>query len=532
MMKENNRALKFFLILVVFLVGFTTIVTCDSNTGDNKSSDSEELKQVLNNSKSKTEGNQETSQDTKSTIDMETSGGRLSPDNTVLNFQNSLRSIAESRIPAVVNIRSEVKVQRQQGGNYYDFFRKFFDDEWDQQPKQPQTQQIFGSGFIISKDGYIVTNHHVVAEAVNVTVALSDNREFEAEVIGSDEKTDTALLKVNSDNDLPTIPLGNSNDIKVGDIAIAIGNPFGLDGTFTMGVISATGRDSFIDRQASFRNYIQTDAPINQGNSGGPLLNIYGEVIGMNTAIFSTSGGGSIGIGFSVPINIVRDIVEDISDDGKVERPMLGVTVRSLNKEEAEFYGIDKNRGAIVNDIVPAGPADSAGIEPMDVITEIDGKDVENSTDVVKTIVNYDVGDVVKIKLLRLENQTETKEVTVKVELGLRDEARFENIQNQNDTPSDVESGEEVEWLGMKLGNLSDYRSQLKAPGVESGIVVLDVDRSSQAYEKGIRRGVIITYINGKNIQGVNDIEELKDSDSYLLRIYVEGVSGIIVLKK
>lgn len=546
---------QFYIILLILLTVFFLFTNCNTDsekTGNNsnkqqKNEVPETLKDALGKNKTKEKAgssdNEQNKTSTKREINLdEESTDLIQPSSTIADLQSDLSDIAEKRIPAVVNIRSEVEVQDEYSNffDFYDYFRKFYDDDDEQnsenedndEDKEKQTQPAWGSGFIITKDGYIVTNHHVVNKAIEVTVFLADEREFKAEIVGTDKKTDTALLKIVSDMDLPTVPLGDSGKIKVGNIAVAIGNPFGLNGTFTMGVISATGRDSFVDRDASFKNYIQTDAPINQGNSGGPLLNIYGEVIGMNTAIYSTTGGGSIGIGFAVPINIVKDVVSQLAEKGKVERPMLGLTVRNLDKDMATIYDIKQNEGAFVNDVVPNSPADIAGIKSMDVIIEIDGKKMTSSNDVVKKVISYKVGDVVSVTLLRLENQTNVKQITLEVTLGLRDEKKFENILPGYENDGDSSEGEKQEWLGMTLGNLSDYKTRFKLNELDKGIVVLKVDKSSNAYDKGIRRGAAILSINGIEINSIEDLSKIKESDLYITKIYIEGVSNVIVINK
>ncbi len=534
MTKSRKKFISIGLIIMIFFFSFILACGDDGSNSEKETNNqmSESLKQALGNDKQETDTPQDTGNASQNnTVNMTNNSTKITPHSTIMDLQNSLREIAENRIPAVVNIRSEIEVSRNtQSFDFYDFFRPFMDEDEEDVPKR--YQEAFGSGFIISDDGYVVTNNHVVMDAVNVTVVLADEREFEAEIIGKDEKTDTALLKIKSDEALPTVPLGDSTQIRVGDIAVAIGNPFGLSGSFTMGVISATGRDTFVDRDASFKDYIQTDAPINQGNSGGPLLNIYGEVIGMNTAIYSTTGGGSIGIGFAIPINIVKRIVQDLADDGKIERPMLGLTVRSLDEDLAQLYGIGIKDGAIVNDVVEGSPADKAGIKPQDVIINIDGEDIASSTEVVKKVVSYEVGDIIKVTLLRLENQTDVKQRTVEVTLGLRDESVFQSLQmSDNDQRPDTNGGTK-DWQGMELGNVSDYAQQLGIDNIKSGVVILDIEKDSVASEKGLTEGMIITSINGEEIKTIQDLNKIKNADYYMLRlVFGTGNTGTVVLK-
>lgn len=533
MKKRVFNTIIILITIISMVLGLTACENKDATSENNKNDKdniSESLSDALNNKSNAEKNNEIESVDV--SVASETKRDELiTPTPTILNLQKDLRSIAEKRIPAVVNIRSEVEYK---GGNnlfdFYDYFGRPDRNNNDDDEDEPRnTQQALGSGFIISNDGYVVTNNHVVEDAVKVTIILSDEREFDAEIIGTDSKTDVALLKINTDQDLPVLPLGNSNTIAVGDIAVAIGNPFGLSGSFTMGVISATGRDQGIDIDASFKDYIQTDAPINQGNSGGPLLNIYGEVIGMNTAIYSTTGG-SIGIGFAVPINIVKRIVEDLADDGKIERPMLGITVTSLDEDIAETFGIAKNEGALVNEVVPDSPADIAGIQPSDIITKIDDKNITSSNDVVKTVVSYQVGEVIELSVLRLKNQTDIEELSIPVTLGLRDDKKFEELRGT--TPkTDQGDGDTKEWKGLSLGNYEEYKSTSELKDISGGLIVLEVDTDSDAFEKGIRKGDVIISINGVNVDNISELGDIKDAKSYLLRVYTKAGSRIIVIK-
>ncbi len=532
-MKRTNIILLFFCMLLVFI-----FIGCDKGTSvtNDNSKISESLSNALSNSK--VEATTKEDNVKKASLNKISDDNELQPSNTILDLQNSLREIAEKRIPAVVNIRSEMEVTDSTYSNFYDFYdfwKKFRGDNDGEDGKKPEknkrTQEALGSGFIISNDGYVVTNNHVIDNAVKITVTLSDERTFDAKLIGHDPKTDTALLKIESDEELPTVPLGDSSTIRVGDIAVAIGNPFGLSGSFTMGVISATGRDSGIDIDASFKSYIQTDAPINQGNSGGPLLNLYGEVIGMNTAIYSTTGG-SIGIGFAIPINIVKNIVEDLADDGQVERPMLGLTVTNLDEDLAKKYGIKPNEGAVVNDVIDDSPAKEAGIKSLDVIIKIDDMKIKSSEQVVQKVVSYKVGDVISVTLLRLKNQTQVETITVQVKLGLREESRFEALKSSDSKIPHSGKGNTKEWMGMTLGNLTDYKEEMKLPeNIKNGLVVLKVDEDSVASKKGIMEGVIITSINNEVVENVNDLKKIKETDSYLLKIYIEGQSSFVIIK-
>ncbi len=316
-----------------------------------------------------------------------------------LEVQNTLRNVAKRVVPGVVNIRAERIVKNKANQYLNDPLYKFFFGDKFKNEKKFQKEQILGSGFIISDKGHIVTNYHVVTGFTNISVVLYDKREFKAKVIGMDEKTDIALLKITSDGNLPVLHLGESSRLRVGDFAIAVGNPFGLVGTFTLGVISAIGR-SDIDINAPFKNYIQTDASVNQGNSGGPLINILGEVIGMNSAIYSTTGG-SIGIGFAIPVDVIKVVVKDLIEKGRVDRGYLGVTIQNITKEIAKDLKIPVRYGVLVHSVENGSPASYSGIKPGDVIYQVEGRKVRNSTDLVRMIASYKGGKKIEISIFR-----------------------------------------------------------------------------------------------------------------------------------
>jgi S1-C subfamily serine protease len=251
----------------------------------------------------------------------------------------------------------------------------------------------------------------------------------------------------------------------------------------------------------------------------------------MNTAIYSTTGG-SIGIGFAIPINIVKNIVEDLADDGQVERPMLGLTVTNLDEDLAKKYGIKPNEGAVVNDVIDDSPAKEAGIKSLDVIIKIDDMKIKSSEQVVQKVVSYKVGDVISVTLLRLKNQTQVETITVQVKLGLREESRFEALKSSDSKIPHSGKGNTKEWMGMTLGNLTDYKEEMKLPeNIKNGLVVLKVDEDSVASKKGIMEGVIITSINNEVVENVNDLKKIKETDSYLLKIYIEGQSSFVIIK-
>ncbi len=322
--------------------------------------------------------------------------------NEVIGFPQSFADLVEKVKPAVVNISTETTVRipgnpfrhffgPDEEGPFGDFFKRFFGDIPDRELKQ----QSLGSGFIIDKDGYIITNNHVVEGADEIKVKLADKREFKARVVGRDPKTDLALIKISSIfKDLPTLPLGDSDKIRVGDWVLAIGNPFGLEHTVTQGIISATGR---VIGSGPYDNFLQTDAPINPGNSGGPLINLKGEVIGINTAIIASGQG----IGFAIPSNMAKTVITQLKEKGKVTRGWIGVSIQSMTPELAQSFGLKDTRGALVADIVPGGPADKAGLKRGDIIISFDGKEINEMSELPRIVAETPIGKTVNLKIIR-----------------------------------------------------------------------------------------------------------------------------------
>ncbi len=443
---------------------------------------------------------------------------------SAVNLQQTLRNIAKSISPAVVNIRTEKTVKVSRNRNYEDFFndpffRRFFGDRGRSRRKRPkQKQQSLGSGIIISSDGYIVSNNHVVAGADKITVHLSDKRKFTAKIIGTDEKSDIALIKIEKKvNNLPVAPLGNSSKIHVGDFAIAIGNPFGLNWTFTFGVISATGRNTAVDPNAPFKNYIQTDVSINPGNSGGPLLNINGQVVGINSAIYSRSGG-SIGIGFAIPINIAKNVVKQLLEKGKVERGYIGTMIQDIDEKLAKYYNLDRTRGVLLTKIEADSPAKKAGLKSGDVVLEVNGEKVESANDLVLKISSTIPGNKVKLTLLR--NGTKIK---IDVTVGKRSEGIAK-----------LESGEY--WLGMKFGDLNTYKDKMNIPDeITRGIVLIEIKEGSEAENVGLQAGDIVDMINNKKIKNINSllsfIKKNGNKKQFLMRIIRNGRIYFVVIE-
>jgi serine protease Do len=409
----------------------------------------------------------------------------------VVGFPQSFADLAEKVKPAVVNISTTSTItipgnpfrhffgpdQGDQNDPFGDFFKHFNG----QTPDRKMKQQSLGSGFIINRDGYIITNNHVVNNADEIKVKLSDGREFKAKVIGRDSKTDLALIKISSAvENLPVLALGDSEKMRVGDWVIAVGNPFGLEETVTQGIISATGRAI---GSGPYDNFLQTDAPINPGNSGGPLVNLKGEVIGINSAIIT----GGQGIGFAIPSSLAKTITTQLKEKGKVVRGWIGVTIQTVTPELAQSFGMKEAKGALVGDVVKGGPAEKAGIRTGDVIVSFDEKNVKSSSDLPRLVAETAVGKSVPITVIR-----EAKEVHVAVKV---EELTEEKIAAQSTAP--------VESLGMKVGDLTPQIRQQLDITEKTGVVVMSVEQGSLADETGIQQGDVIKEVNRKNVRNL-----------------------------
>ena len=440
----------------------------------------------------------------------------------------SFADLAESISPAVVNITTATNVSAPTGANpivpegspFEDFFRDFMDR---QGPDRPRRSSALGSGFVISEDGYIVTNNHVIDGADQVTIEFFGGFELDAEVVGTDQKTDIALLKVTSDTPLPYVAFGDSDTARVGDWVMAMGNPLGQGFSVSVGIVSARNRAL----SGTYDDFIQTDAAINRGNSGGPLFNMDGEVIGVNTAILSPNGG-SIGIGFSMASNVVSRVIDQLKEYGETRRGWLGVRIQDVDEDVAEALGLDKVAGALVTD-VPEGPAMDAGIEAGDVILSFDGNEVQDTRQLVRVVGNSPVGMAVRVVVFR-EGESQTLMVT----LGRREEA-------EGAVPASVESESadpvELDILGITVTVLNDeLREQLGLDGEAAGLVVRDVDEMSEAYEKGLRAGDLITEAGQQKVQAIADLEdriaEARDAGrrSLLLLVRREGEPRFVAL--
>ncbi len=424
----------------------------------------------------------------------------------------SLSEVADVVSPSVVNISTTrtVSMGNNPFGELFNdpFFRRFFGDGFRPYgPKRKYKSSALGSGVIVSDDGYILTNNHVVKDADEIKVFLSDRREFKGKVIGTDPKTDLAVIKIDA-QDLPAIKIGESDDLKVGEVVIAIGNPFGLNQTITMGIVSAVGRSNV--GIADYEDFIQTDAAINPGNSGGALVNTRGELVGINTAIFSTSGG-YMGIGFAIPSDMAKAVMQSIVKYGKVIRGWLGVTIQRLTPELAESFDIKEDKGALVTDVVKDSPADKAGFRRGDLIIEFDGKDVADETALRNMVANTPPGKTVQVRIVR-----EGRERILTVTLGEYPETAMAGRAHY----SNVMSGVYVQELTPEL------RASLDIPGKVEGVLVSNVDEESPAHGV-LRRNDVIQEINRKAIKGLDDYREVVSKigpdDGVLLLVYRAG---------
>ena len=415
---------------------------------------------------------------------------------------DSFAELAEQVSPSVVNITTSTMVETStgpgpmvpEGSPFEDFFRDFLDREGpDGRP--PRRSSALGSGFVISEDGYIVTNNHVIEQADEIRVEFFSGGELVAEVVGTDPNTDLALLKVEAEEPLPFVPWGESDVARVGDWVMAMGNPLGQGFSVSAGIVSARGRAL----SGSYDDYIQTDAAINRGNSGGPLFNMDGEVIGVNTAILSPNGG-SIGIGFAMSSRVAQNVIDQLRQYGETRRGWLGVRIQDVTEDLAEGLGLEEARGALVTD-VPEGPAMEAGMESGDVILSFDGREVEDTRALVQQVGNTDVGKTVRVVVFR-NGQTETLRVT----LGRREEAEAMPAAAPAEEP---QAPTETDVMGMTITTVTpEIAEELGVAEDAEGLVVAEVDPASEAYEKGLRAGDLITEAGQQSVATVADFED------------------------
>ncbi len=447
-----------------------------------------------------------------------------------LDAPDSFADLVDEISPSVVNITTSVSVAGGGGQQFElppdipDFFRDLLENNPNFQQQGPREGTALGSGYIIDEEGYVVTNNHVVENATNIMVETYDNKELKAEIVGTDPKTDVALLKVETDEKLQATTYGNSDDVRVGDWVVAVGNPLGQGFSVSAGIVSARTRSL----GGTYDDYIQTDAAINRGNSGGPLFNLDGEVIGMNTAILSPDGG-SIGIGFAMSSRVVSKVVDQLKEFGTTKRGWLGVSIQPVTEEIADAMDLKEARGALVRE-VPEGPARDAGIEAGDVILKFDGEDIEDVNELIRVVGDTEVGKVVDVEIYR---QGEKSPITKKVTLGRLEEATA-LASNDGEEKSDPQSGESV--LGMTLIPLDAETARLYDVETPGGLFVQAVEPDSPADSRAVQAGDIVRSANRAEVNSVGELEGIiKDAkrsgrDSVLLVIDRGGVSNFIAL--
>jgi serine protease Do len=434
--------------------------------------------------------------------------------------EGDFADLAERLLPAVVNISTTQTVQNRgalpegmpqfpPGSPFEDFFKEFFERQQRGEGgnRPPRQVSSLGSGFIVDARGYVVTNNHVIADADQVRVILHDNTELEAKIIGRDPEVDLAVLKVEpKDRKLTAVNWGDSDKLRVGQWTLAIGNPFGLGGTVTAGILSARGRDINAGR---YDDFLQTDASINKGNSGGPLFDRDGNVIGINTAIFSQSGG-SIGIGFAVPANLARPVVQQLIEFGRTKRGWLGVQIQSVTDEMVEALGLQQARGALVAKVVPGGPAQKAGIDSGDVITSFDGKAIASTNALTRSVAETPVGKTVNVDIVR-----KGKKQTVKATLGEL-EAAMASAKQENSQKADASKSKpgrnetELADLGLRVAPLTkELRQKHDIKDDVKGVVVTDVDSDGPAAKRDVRVGDVIIEMAQSEIRNADDAVEM-----------------------
>jgi serine protease Do len=444
--------------------------------------------------------------------------------------------LAAKLLPAVVNISTTqtLKADRQRpempqfppGSPFEEFFKDFLDKNLPrgQRPEaQPRRATSLGSGFIIDASGLIATNNHVIADADEVTVILHDDTSLKAEIVGKDTKTDLALLRVKTDKPLTAVQFGDSDVMKVGDWVLAIGNPFGLGGTVTAGIVSARARDI---QQGPYDDFIQTDASINRGNSGGPMFNMNGEVVGINTAIYSPSGG-SIGIGFAIPSALAKPVMAQLKEYGKTRRGWLGVRIQGVSDEIAESLGLDKARGALVASVSDKGPAQVAGIQPGDIVIKFDGKDVTDMKRLPRIVAETPIDKPVKVTVWR-----KRQEQTVDVRVGELDESDKQASAASTPPAPSAGSGTTVKALGLSLSNVTpELKQKFSLADDTGGVVVVDVANDSPASEKGVRPGDVIVEVAQQEVkepaQVTAKIEEAKKSGRKSVLLLVDRAGDL-----
>jgi len=436
------------------------------------------------------------------------------------NRELDTADVAAMTMPAVVNINTDKVVESQNHPFMNDpFFRRFFERQMPDNNRE-RMEQSLGSGVVISADGYIVTNNHVVQDAESIRVAFNDREVFEAEIIGTDPETDVALIKIDADGDLPFLQFGDSDAVRVGEQVMAVGNPFGVGQTVTMGIVSAKGRSIGL---MDYEDHIQTDAAINPGNSGGAMVNMRGEVVGINSAILSRSGG-SQGIGFAIPANMVQRILESLRSDGEVQRAWLGVQVREVNQGIADYYGLDKPRGVLVASVDDGTPANEGGVREGDIILSIDRERVDTVSELRNTVSLMEVGSTVELDILR-DGDDVRKKVTLG-ELPTPDGV----VRGRPGTGPEADDGIE----GVTVRALNDrLRGHMELDGDLEGLLVTEVGTRSLAAREGLRQGDIILSIDRREVSSLDDYREAMEEagdNGVMLRVFRPAINQRLML--
>ena len=435
---------------------------------------------------------------------------KLAPGNPALALQNAFIEVAAAVSPAVVKISAEWTVNYPGFGDMDEIMRYFFYGPGGGRrgpPMRQRKESDLGSGFLVSADGYIITNAHVIGKAEKVTVTLQDGTTYHAKIVGKDERTDVGVLKISEGKKtFPYVSLGNSDDINVGQWSIAIGNPFGFEHTVTTGVISAKGRSNPQLSEKSAVGYIQTDASINPGNSGGPLCNIQGEVIGINAAIFSQTGG-NIGIGFAIPINLAKKIAEDLVNKGKVIRAGMGAMVSDLSPKMAKSFGLKNTEGALIQGVNPGSAAEKAGVQAGDIVLALEGTQINNAGDLISKLYTYQPGQAVQLTILRKGN-------TIRIPVTLQTLKDKDSIKGSSGEEREEGGQGESQGLGLAYQDqTADLRQQLPE-GAPKGPVITQVAPQSPADQAGLQPGDIVLKVGNTTIYSANQLKTiLKKSD-------------------
>lgn len=451
--------------------------------------------------------------------------GQLAP-MSLGDFKNGFASVIDPVLPSVVNISTTTLVKHQNNmPNVFNhpLFRQFFGDQFEAPNPGPETEResALGSGVIVNPDGYILTNNHVVNGASDIEVFTTDNKQFKAKVIGTDPRTDIAVVKIDA-TDLPTMTLGDSAKLKVGDLVFAIGDPLGIGETATTGIVSATGR-GLGGAIEQYEDFIQTDAAINPGNSGGALIDVHGDLIGINTAIIESGSGGNEGIGFAIPVNMARNVMEQILEHGKVIRGYLGVSIQQVSPSIAKAFGLPHGGGALVGDVRPDSPAAKAGIERGDVILQLNGTNVDGPDDLSVRVSQLAPGTVVHLQVFRGGQSRD-----VAVTLGEFAETEQAGAGSPGPTTSAALQGVQVQTLTATLDH------QLNLPLTTTGVVVTMIDPNSNAAAAGLKQGDVIQEVNRKTVRNTEQYEQaLRTSGNQpaLLLVDSGGTTHFVVVQ-